>query len=148
MSLYKKILTPLDGSEFAECSLKHVQEIAVGCHVSEVILLMVLDPIRQTPELSDEDRHKVEQKVEAQAVNYLNKVAGNFKDEGIAIRIAVTRGAAADGIIDYVSDHSVDLVIMSTRGRTGISRWALGSVAEKVLRRSIAPVLIISPITL
>ncbi|MCL0038013.1 universal stress protein [Thermodesulfovibrionales bacterium] len=148
MNLYKKILTPLDGSEFAECSLEHAQEIAVGCHASEVVLFLVLDPIRQTPELSVEGRRKAEQKVEAEAANYLNKAAGKLKEAGVTTRIEITRGIAAAEIIDYVSDQGIDLVIMSTRGRTGISRWALGSVAEKVLRRSVAPVLIISPVTL
>ena len=65
--------------------------------------------------------------------------------EGISARGEVVTGKAADAILDYAEKNNVDLIIMSTHGRSGISRWAFGSVADRVVRHSIAPVLLVAP---
>jgi len=86
-----------------------------------------------------------DKKLEAEANDYLAKIAANLKKEGIATQTAVIQGMAAEEILDYVTKNKVDLIVMSTHGRSGVSRWALGGVADRVLRHSIAPVLIASP---
>ena len=61
------------------------------------------------------------------------------------VQPVVIQGKVAEGILDYVVKNQVDLIMMSTHGRSGPSRWALGSVADRVIRHSLIPVLIVSP---
>ncbi|MBT9149388.1 MAG: Universal stress protein F [Dehalococcoidia bacterium] len=143
--MYKKMLAPLDGSELSERSLKHVKAIATGCSVPEVILLRVAEPIRQSYEMGEDWRHDIENRDEAAAREYLSQVATDLKQEGISAETIVVRGQAAEEILDYVKNNQVDLVIMSTHGRSGISRWFLGSVTDRVVRHCVAPVLVASP---
>ncbi|MCL0037901.1 universal stress protein [Thermodesulfovibrionales bacterium] len=145
--MYKKIMTPLDGSEFAECALPHVRAISIGDKTPEIVLLMVLEENRhQITYLSGDERRNLHQKSEVRAKDYLAKIAGKLKSDTVTVQTVVSWGRPADEILKCISDHGVDMVIMSTRGLTGVSRWAFGSVAEKVMRRSPAPTLIISPV--
>ena len=147
--MYKKILAPFDGSEFSECTLEHVRAVATGCQVPEVILLRVVEPAnpqvyaRLTPDLIA-DMEKTAQSV---AKDYLAKVADDLKKGGVAAETAVVLGQPAEVILDYTKQNQVELIIMSTHGRSGVSRWAFGSVADRVLRHSAAPVLIVAPAT-
>ena len=143
--MYKRVLVPLDGSELSECILEHVKAIATGCSVPEVILLRVAEPIQHVYEMGEDWRRDTEKKTEAAATEYLSQVAANLKQEGIATETTVVQGQVAEEILDYVKSNHVDLVIMSTHGRSGVSRWFLGSVAERVVRHSVAPVLVASP---
>ena len=145
--MYKKILAPLDGSEFSECSLEHVKAIATGCHVPEIVLLMVVEPPHGpgVEWLTDAERRDSETKVQAEAGEALSKLAEQLKKEGIAAETAVVRGNPAEEILDYTNKNQVDLIIMSTHGRAGVSRWAMGSVTDRVLRHSTIPVLVASP---
>lgn len=144
--MYKKMLAPLDGSELAECTLTHTRAIAKGCQVPEVVLLRVVEPLRQVYELGEEWRRNAEAKAQAEAKDYLSKVADSLKKEGIAAEAAVVSGRSADEILDYTKKNQVDLIVMSTHGMSGISRWVLGSVADRVIRHSTVPVLVISPL--
>ena len=151
--MYKKILVPLDGSEFSECSLEHVKAIATGCQVPEVVLLRVVEPVipyveagsQQMAEQIAKELATAEKRAREEAENYLAKAVAKLKKEGIAARPTVVRGKPAEKILDYTNKNQVDLIIMSTHGRAGISRWAMGSVTDRVLRHSTIPVLIASP---
>ncbi len=147
--MYKRILAPLDGSAFSECSLEHVRAIATGCHVPEVILLMVVEPIPHQV-LEDwsppENWHRDAQKHAGDhAKDYLSKVADSLKKDVAATQAVVIQGRPADTILKFADKNRVDLIIMSTHGRSGPSRWVFGSVADKIIRHSIVPVLITSP---
>jgi nucleotide-binding universal stress UspA family protein len=135
--MYKKILVPLDGSEFSARILPHVKAIATGCKVAEVILLMV----EESKGLAD-DTVKVKT---ATTMDYLSQVAADLKQEGIAAETIVLWGHPAAEIVDYIKDNQVDMVMMSTHGRSGASRWLLGSVTDRVMRHSGAPVFVASP---
>lgn len=143
--MYKKILAPLDGSKFSECSLEHIRAVATGCHVPEVVLLMVVELPRQPLERGEEWPRFVEKKAHAEGEDYLSKLANSLKKEGIAVQTAVITGWPADKILDYADQNQVDLIIMSTHGRSGVTRWVFGSVADRVLRHSKAPVLMVPP---
>ena len=80
-----------------------------------------------------------------QAKNYLSEMAGRLKAEGIAVENDMAYGLPADEILNYAEQKQVDLIVMSTHGRSGISRWFSGSVSEKVVRQSLTPVLIVTP---
>jgi len=139
--MYKKILAPLDGSEFSECILEHAKSIALGCSTPDVVLLMVVEPAQ----LEEDLREKVDTKNKKAAKDYLAKVADRLKKEGLAAQSTVIVGKPADAILDYAAKNKVDLIVMSTHGRSGITRWAAGSVADRVMRNSPAPVLLVAP---
>ncbi len=143
--MYKKILAPLDGSELSECSLEHVRAVAAGCHVPEVVLLRVLEPLRQVYELSEEWRRDAEAKAQGEANDYVSRVAGDLRKDGVAAKTAVVLGQPAYKILEYAKNNQVDLIIMSTHGRSGVSLWVMGSVADRILRHSSVPVLIVAP---
>ncbi len=147
--MYKKILTPLDGSEFSECSLAHLKAIAKGCQVPEVVLLSVVEPIPQegaiAAELGDEWYRNAEKGAREQLEKYLAKIADGLKNEGIAASTAIAKGMPAEEILAYADKNQVDLIIISTHGRSGIVRWAMGGVADRVVRHAKAPVLIAAP---
>ncbi len=134
--MYKRILVPLDGSELAEKSLKEAKGVA-KLTGGGLALLRVVRAVT-VPGTDPTDR-EVEVVDRAQA--YLDKVAGALAAEGFEVTTHVRYGHPAKEIIDAA--RKADLVIMSTHGRTGLGRWALGSVAEKVLRHSGKPVLLI-----
>jgi len=77
-----------------------------------------------------------------EASHYLDKIVENLKEKGITARVEVLAGNPAEEILKYSQKNDIDLIIMSTRGRSGISRLVFGSVAEKVIRGSTIPVLI------
>ena len=146
--MYSKILVPLDGSENSECILEHVRTIATGCRVPDVVLLRVVEPFPayyMDYRISEEFIRQSQEAAKADAKQYLAKTAGKMTKEGVSVSTAVIEGRAADAILDYASKNGVDLIIMATHGRTGVSRWALGSVTDKVVRTSSAPVMVVPP---
>jgi nucleotide-binding universal stress UspA family protein len=146
IGLYKKILAPLDGSELAERALEHVRAVTKGSRAAKVILLQVVSwPAHPAHTLSDELIRSESEKAEACAKDYLAKVADSLKRDGIAVETAIVRGGPAEEILDYAKKNEVDLIIMSTHGRSGVSRWVFGSVADRVVHHSATPVLIVTP---
>lgn len=145
--MYQKILVPLDGSEFSECILEHVKAVATGCRVPQVVLLRVIEPWDpQIYGVPDSARYDSQKKAQAAAEDYLAKTADSLSQEGVAAETAVIQGKPAEGILDYAAKNQVDLIAMSTHGRSGISRWTFGSVADRVIRQSTVPLLIASPL--
>ncbi len=147
--MYRKILSPLDGSEFAECALDHVKAIATGCQVPEVVLLRVVEPIHASDLAAYAeagiDTGALMHDVESGAQIYIAKKAEELQKQGLPAHGVVATGWAADTIMSYSEKETVDLIIMSTHGRSGIGRWFMGSVADKVVRHSKVPVLTVAP---
>jgi len=156
--MYNKILAPLDGSKLSECILDHVKEIASGCHVSKIVLLTVIEPIpipgdwwtnrQQIEEMSAEIR-KREDQVEENARTYLAGLSDKIQEAGIEVETVAVKEQRlheeAEIILDYADKNNIDLIVMSTHGRSGPARWATGSVTDEVVRHSKYPVLTISP---
>lgn len=86
-----------------------------------------------------------ESKLRAEATDYLLKMADNLKKDGVAAETVVVVGWPAEKIMEYSEKNKVDLIIMSTHGRSGITRFTFGSVAEKVSRHSVVPVMTVTP---
>ena len=147
--MYKKILVPLDTSTLAECTLAHVKAIARGLKVPEVVLLSALSPVKQwwmdDGTIPDDWLRENEAKAIGYVKSYLAKMADSLKKDGITTEIIVVSGEPAEVILDYVKKKPVDLIVMSTHGRTGVTRWLLGGVADRVIRYSAVPVLVIPP---
>ena len=146
--MYKKILAPLDGSEFSECSLDHVTAVAKGCQVPNVILLHVVEPHDRYAGytgISQEMLGEIRKELRTNTEDYQAKVVDKLKKKGINAKTAVVEGKPSEEILSYATKNKVDLIIMSTHGSSGFTRWAFGSVADKITRHSAVPVLVIAP---
>ncbi|MBI4673207.1 MAG: universal stress protein [Chloroflexi bacterium] len=147
--MYRKILVPLDGSELAERVLPQVEPLA-RCLNAELILLRV-------PVYAYEGAHAVsgfhgyatlplpEERVEAikEAHDYLDRIKQDLVTRGLQVSTVLKEGETSESIIEFAQTQDVDLIAMSTHGRTGLRRAIFGSVAEDVLRRTGKPVLLI-----
>jgi nucleotide-binding universal stress UspA family protein len=149
--MYSKIMVPLDGSPLAECVLPHVAAIASSVHAKVVVLVRVVNPIRlpaSVPATGDfgfreKDRLQLEEHRQTTAANYLQQQADGLDLENVHISQAIIEGKVADSLADYSVNHEVDLIVMASHGRSGVSRWVMGSVAEKMVRSACVPVLLV-----
>ena len=147
--MYNKIMVPLDGSKLAECVLPHVENIAKASN-AEVILVSVTERVSGYRPMTDYSRPMEERlipegvgKKEKQALKYLERIAKGLEAKGIKVRTEVFLGNPAEEIALYAEHDGADLIIMASHGRSGISRWAYGSVADRVFRASCIPVLMV-----
>ena len=138
-----KLLVPLDGSKVAEGALKHVTALAdqIGSNSMDIILFRAIElfspPYIYPPEmpLNMEEYLEYEKKrTKDICIHYLEKMQKKLEKDGIESGYAVNDGIPADVIIDYANNNDIDAIVMSTHGRTGFSRWAFGSIAEKVVQ--------------
>jgi len=153
--MYKNIMVPLDGSKIAECVIPHVDAFVTDCQVEKIIFVRVIEPIPTSySEISTtvnpkayEAIHKntqlIEEERKTSAENYLKDFISRFKPDRVIYKIEVLFGKVAESLIDYIDANGIDLVLIATHGRSGISRWVRGSVADRVLRSSRAPVLMV-----
>jgi nucleotide-binding universal stress UspA family protein len=145
--MYKKILVPLDGSKLSEVALAHVEQLTWELG-SSLILLRVVKPPRSVDYPWQEEMMALNRGREAvfkrEAEAYLAARRGELRSKNIDVdtRVIVSEAVAAT-ILDFAEREGVDLIAMSTHGRSGLGRWMYGSVAEKVLQGATCPVLLI-----
>ena len=147
--MYKRIVVPLDGSELAEEVLTHVRALA-SCMDSEIVLVRVTTYPSFEYLLADPlVTASVHDSIAAEAADYLRRLTDELCKDGFKARAEVVTvgGPVADAIITCAHEVEADLIAMSTHGRTGPSRWLLGSVADRVVRGAGMPVLMIRPVT-
>jgi nucleotide-binding universal stress UspA family protein len=133
--MIERILIPLDGSETAEAILPQVRRV-LQRHQAEVILL------HATP-VYPPDFHLAAPGLQAEGDRYIRRMTFQAINDGLRCRGLVRSGFAAETILDAARSEDASLIAMSTHGRTGLSRWILGSVAEKIVRASATPVLVL-----
>ncbi|MGV2436314.1 MAG UNVERIFIED_CONTAM: universal stress protein [Anaerolineae bacterium] len=144
---YKKIVVPIDGSGLSQRAIPHAVDIA-RANQSEIILLHVFrPPAREYANIialaGQESQMDV---VREQTKQYLIGLRTELRDEGIECRVQMIEGAsAAHLIVDYINGEEVDLVVMSTRGHTGLARMVFGSVANTVMQSVRVPCMLIYP---
>lgn len=132
---FGRILVPLDGSEMAEQALEPAMAIARAAAAELVLLRVVALPYIAVEFLSTERNiEQIEAEASREASAYLQHLKESLAGEHhILIRTETIIGPAADAISDYVNENNVDIIVMSSHGRSGILLWTYGSVAEKVL---------------
>ena len=141
--MYRKILIPLDGSEMAKKGLEEAEKLA-KCFGAELVLFQVVPfmPIYGSPELVTP--LIIDEKQKEAAEQYLANLCEELKKKDFKVSAMVKTGQqVAVEIIDFAKENGVDLIVMSTHGRSGITRWVLGSVALKVLTRAGTPILLL-----
>lgn len=147
--MYRRILVPLDGSEFAETALPHAVAVAKGTG-GEVTLLTVVQldlgalgaKLEAVPEAAAE--RKAARR--AEALLYLETIRRDLQRQGIIAQAVALEGDVARQIIAHAEREGFDLIAIATHGRSGIGRFVMGSIAEKVVRGTVKPVLLIRAI--
>ena len=144
---FKRILVPLDGSALSERALP-VARVLARKFESQIILLRVLDiptPTAPTSHLEETigwireaRRHALQD-----AQSYLETIQRELYGEGFEARILLRDRSPAEDILDVACAEDIDLIVMSSHGKGGLARWSFGSVAERVARHSLCPVLLV-----
>ena len=146
-SLVKRILVPLDESKVGESAIPCAEALAQVV-VAELVLFRALEPLKpfvaegavsMSPAMIKEE----EERRKASAMAYLDGVGKVFQDRGLSTSSAIALGSPAEQIIDYAEANAIDLIAMSTHGRSGMGRWVFGSVTDKVLHAGDTPLLTI-----
>lgn len=135
-----KILVPLDGSRLAEAALPTAIDLLRDRATSTVVLLRAAE----ASWLPGTDQTDEQVRVIREAEEYLEVVAAGLRRDGVKnVKPSVWYGPAAATIIEAAEVGKIDLIVMSTHGRSGLGRLILGSVAEAVLRGTRTPILIV-----
>ena len=148
----ERIPVPLDGSKVGEAALPYVGDLVSKMsprvkvevtllHVASTSILhhYVVGPVGADILFTEVEMEQIKEK----AMDYLNKAGEALKNKGATVTARVVSGNATDEIIKASDEINADLVAMSTHGRSGLSRWAFGSVTERVLRAGNHPVLVV-----
>ncbi|MFB6160685.1 MAG: universal stress protein [Haloferacaceae archaeon] len=136
--MYDEILVPTDGSDAARHALRQAIDLATQ-YDARLHALYVKDTSAYTS--LEGAGGSVLAAMETEGERAVSEVEDAATDAGVDVVTAVVEGAPHRAIVDYVEDNDVDLVVMGTHGRHGIERYVLGSVTERVVRSSPAPVL-------
>jgi nucleotide-binding universal stress UspA family protein len=132
--VFTHLLVPLDGSSLAECVLPHVLSIA-GALDARVTFFQALERPRDTGSLNPIDPLKWQLK-KREVESYLEGLAQRFKTAGVRTEKVIEDGIPAECIINYANSHQVDLIVLSTHGLSGLSRWNVSSVVQKIILRA------------
>ena len=144
---YHKVLVPLDGSGWAQRAVPHAVEVARNCS-SELILLHIFRPPAHeyTDQLALAGQDDQIQAAREQMKQYLIGLRTELRNENIQVRTHMTEGMDVPHLIcDFIRGEGVDLVVMSTHGRSGLGRLLFGSVAHEVVNCIDVPVMLIRP---
>lgn len=141
--MYKKMLVTLDGSELAEIVLDYARELAIGLGLDAILLHIYSQSECEFISMRRGYLNRVADVLERDIYNIREKFGNKLKPESPAVRSEIVEGHAAEEIVRYADIHQIDLILMATHGRSGIRRWAVGSVADKVVRATRRPVLLV-----
>lgn len=142
--MFRKIMVPLDGSELAENALEPAVSLAEKTDGKILLLSAAVHDLalaRSRPGLGMEIVDELATHSRERLGVYLASVRKAHEDSPVAFELKVEEGDAASAIVDTAAAEEVDLIVMSTHGRSGISLWLMGSVTERVLRSAPCPVL-------
>jgi nucleotide-binding universal stress UspA family protein len=141
--MYQRIFIPLDGSKTGEATLPYVEDMVSKLSPEvkvEITLFQVLAPVRPSvvagyAEVKISYTEEQAEETKKAAIDYLNKTGEALRSKGATVTAKVAIGDASEEIVKAAEEINANLIAMSTHGRSGLSRWAFGSVTDKVLRR-------------
>ncbi len=142
--MYKKILLPTDGSEFAQKAEKHALFLAEASG-AEIIALSVVETSFSIGLPADDTIFHINQMLKKETEKNLEKVE-KMKEEAhsdVKIELKVSEGSPADVILELIEKENIDLVVMGSSGKSGFDRFIMGSVAEKVVKAAECSVLVV-----
>ena len=138
--MYKKLLIPLDGSKTAEYVLPYARFLAIKLNLPTELLSVVEFPASAAAEKALYLDPIIERASDVTR-QYLNRIAKSF--DGVNVTVAVEQGSPEEIILGSAETDEKTLIAMATHGRSGIARWLLGSVAEKVVRAAKNPLFLV-----
>jgi nucleotide-binding universal stress UspA family protein len=159
--MFKRILAPLDGSRFGSRALKYAGEVAHRFG-ADVILIQVVEPATpvatttgMTPgmaspsatELAVQAALEEDKRNSTHAKRYLSGKVRGMRSRDIKASYQVVVGDSAQSIMSFAQKEHIDLIVMTTHGKSGLKRAFMGSVADAVIRESGKPVLVVRPRT-
>lgn len=135
-----RVLLPTDGSDASAAAVDHAVAVADACGAA-IRVLSVVDTraLAAQSELAPSDI--VVESLEERSEHAVNEVAERCEGAGLSVETAIARGAPSQAICEDAAESNADLVVMGTRGRSGLDRVLLGSVAERTVRQSPVPVM-------
>ena len=147
--MLSQVLVTLDGSELAERALPYAKQVVAPS--GEIILLSVVDipdfPIYTTYPMSvavpEPDYGEVISDLLINSKAYLDRLANQLRLSGFRVKTIVKSGEPATCIIEEANERKVDAIVISTHGRSGLSKWLFGSVTQKVLGAMPCPVIVV-----
>ncbi len=147
--MLSRILVTLDGSELAEKALPYAQQMVAP--KGQVILLSVVDvpdfplySVYPMPVATNApDYQTIVDGMTAGTIEYMDKIADSLRMSGLSVKSIVKVGNPVTTILETIEENSIDAVVMTTHGRSGISRWLFGSVTQKVLQAMPCPVIVV-----
>jgi nucleotide-binding universal stress UspA family protein len=143
--MYKKILVPLDGSPLAEAVLPHAEALAKSEHAEIIILRVPNAPVSEFLSRDPLIAEMIHADMEKESEEYVHNKVAELEKENIKVTGFTKDGPVPDTILAVADETHADIIAMSTHGRTGISRWLLGSVADKIIYHAHIPVMLIHP---
>lgn len=136
----RKVLLPVDGSEFSDHATRYVIDHAKQ-HGSPEIHLLNVEPAPDKSQTHGMAQDAIEAQLHATANRAMQSAHHMLKEAGLPHHVHIELGEAAETIVAMASKLNCDTIVMSTRGLGAIAGMLLGSVAQEVLRRSAVPVL-------
>ena len=143
--MYKKILVPLDGSPLAEAVLPHAEALAKSEHAEIVILRIPNVPASEFLARDPMIAEIIYKEMEKESEDYVHTKVTELKKDNIMVTGITKDGPVPETILDVADETHADMIAMSTHGRTGVSRWLMGSVADKIVHHAHIPVMLIHP---
>ncbi len=142
--MYQRILVPLDGSKLSEQVLPYARLLAAAQHVP-MRLLRVFNPVpaEMTGPIPGQYVDRLATAFRNEATDYLEQIARPLRGDGVEISVAAHEGDAASLIVREAEQEPETLIAMCTHGRSGVGRWVLGSVTDKVLHSTTGFMLIV-----
>ena len=142
--MFRRILVPLDRSSLAERVLEHVRWLAPA-ETTELALVSVVEPSHYYPYTYHGGVDTRPERIQAREYvqRYLEGHSGRLNSLGYTVSAKVIEGDPAEGILAWAEEWRPDLIAMSTHGRSGFTRWALGSVAEHVIQGATVPIFLV-----
>ncbi|MBR4448498.1 universal stress protein [Methanobrevibacter sp.] len=138
--MYKKILLPTDGSTYADQEVERVEKLIADD--GEIIILSVAGRLTSSAFQSRKKVKKVNDKLKKDAIKFVDQMASKF-DDSYNVKKMVLTGFPAETIKKVAEEEGVDLIVISASGKSGIHKFVIGSVAEKVLKNSEVDVLLV-----
>jgi len=143
LALFTHILVPLDESPYAERALRYAEDMTKQGGGQLSLLVVVHEPPHPSGASQADPVSRRQEERPARAERYLQQQAEALRARGVSVNTEVRFGDAADSIIDAATEHGADLIAMSTHGLGNSGRYALGSVALKVLMAAPCPVFMV-----
>ncbi len=140
--MHKRVLLPLDGSSWAEQALPFAVAQAERFR-SELILLRAVGSSMYGNGLSTKEIGQAREQAGEWARDYLESVATQVRTRGVPVKVVIAQDPPHQAITEFAETNEVDLIVLCSRGQSGPSRWLMGSVADRVVRGSTVPVLLV-----